>query len=391
MYIDETYYLNFPFKIVAAPIDKIHHIIKEKTALGRIKDPTIIYIGHGDSLNLTDLLNHPKIKKLKGSTIQVFLFEWFRYYVKGEPDKLTETKIAFSRNEYSQLRSEILDKLEQFTLETKISIVVNCCEANISKYFSSHYPSLTLQCLDLQNQIETLVLNYTEMLPKKNKLNFKFWCGTNRFAIHRHLVSCYLADKNGKYSWAFKINDFKNETEWLNKLPWNYLKKGNDILNEKQFYIDQKVDPVNIDNYYASYDANYLMKNFSGGIDFHKTFTDCFLCVVLESAFFQPTATVTEKTFNSMFTLTPFITVGAPHTLKYLRDLGFKTFDHWWDESYDQEEDHQERLLKIFNLIDFINNKSINELTEIYHNMLPTLIHNRDHVLNFHKKDIILP
>jgi N-glycosylase/DNA lyase len=40
------------------------------------------------------------------------------------------------------------------------------------------------------------------------------------------------------------------------------------------------------------------------------------------------------------------------------------------------EEDHEERLIKIFKLIDFINDKSLEELEEIYNEMSDILEHN---------------
>jgi hypothetical protein len=70
------------------------------------------------------------------------------------------------------------------------------------------------------------------------------------------------------------------------------------------------------------------------------------------------------------------ILVAPPRTLEYLKTFGFKTFDRWWDESYDQEEDHEKRLMKIFDVIDFINSKSLEELKTIYEEMRGILEHN---------------
>jgi hypothetical protein len=72
----------------------------------------------------------------------------------------------------------------------------------------------------------------------------------------------------------------------------------------------------------------------------------------------------------------PFILVAPPHSLEYMKKLGFKTFDKFWDESYDQEDNHQTRLLKILDLIDYIDSKSIHELTIMYSAMQETIEHN---------------
>ena len=89
-----------------------------------------------------------------------------------------------------------------------------------------------------------------------------------------------------------------------------------------------------------------------------------------------------------MFYKLPLIVVGAPYSLEYIKSLGFKTFDRWWDESYDTVENHQDRLKKIFDVIDYINSKPIEELKTIYEEMHEILDHNYQHTLNL-KKHII--
>ena len=79
-----------------------------------------------------------------------------------------------------------------------------------------------------------------------------------------------------------------------------------------------------------------------------------------------------------MITYRPFILVSTPHSLDLLQKNGFETFSTWWDESYDQEEDHEKRILKIFDLIDYIYSMPIDKLKRLYVEMIPTLIHNRN-------------
>ena len=45
---------------------------------------------------------------------------------------------------------------------------------------------------------------------------------------------------------------------------------------------------------------------------------------------------VTEKMLKPIVALQPFIIVGNPRSLEIMRNMGFKTFDHVFDESYDQ-------------------------------------------------------
>lgn len=92
-----------------------------------------------------------------------------------------------------------------------------------------------------------------------------------------------------------------------------------------------------------------------------------------------------------MFYKKPFIMVGPPHTLKYMKEHGFKTFDEFWDESYDTCIDHEKRIFSIFALIEKLNAMSFEELAVMYTNMERVLEHNRTLLLKklvySHKKE----
>jgi hypothetical protein len=76
----------------------------------------------------------------------------------------------------------------------------------------------------------------------------------------------------------------------------------------------------------------------------------------------------------------PFILLAPPGTLQYMHEHGYKTFNDFWDESYDLCTNHEERLGKIFEVIRYIESKSIEELKEIYKEMESILLHNRKQV-----------
>ena len=87
--------------------------------------------------------------------------------------------------------------------------------------------------------------------------------------------------------------------------------------------------------------------------------------LVAETVFNDTKIHVTEKTFKPMVMKQPFIIFSGPGTLQYLKNYGFRTFDCVWDESYDQEQDHEIRLAKITNIIKDLSNKSDNEFQDI--------------------------
>ena len=87
----------------------------------------------------------------------------------------------------------------------------------------------------------------------------------------------------------------------------------------------------------------------------------------------------TEKVFKPIVLHQPFVVAQAPNSLEYLRSYGFRTFDHWWDESYDQILDSNKRLDAIADIINYIGNKSLEELEVLRMEMADVLEHNFRH------------
>ena len=392
MKIGDIYYVNFPFDVSSTSL--LHPMVATRTAVSRTTDPCIIYIDGNKNLNLDHIAQHTEAYKLKSTGIQIFLFEWLHYMPNGgTSNRSWYHECKYDPVENTNLRSKLLDYLKTFSLGTDIPITVNACEYNISTHFQKIYEPLTLRCLDIQNQIETLGLDIQNItIPPKEKILYKFWCATNRYTTYRHIIMSYLADKPGRYSWRFNCDRMCDDISFLKNLPWEKLKAGNDILNSNDWFIDQKTEKVSVTDPYSDYTANFVLSDSASGAEgLQSSLFDSFVAVVNETVCFQPTTIITEKTLNPMYSMMPFIMVSAPFTLEYLHRLGFKTFGDWWDESYDIETDHEKRILTIFNVIEYINNKSIEELSEIYREMADVLAWNRRHVCDFYKEDKVLP
>ena len=88
---------------------------------------------------------------------------------------------------------------------------------------------------------------------------------------------------------------------------------------------------------------------------------------------------LTEKTFKPIALGMPFVIVGTAGSLKYLRDYGFKTFGHLWDESYDVIEDHHQRIQAISSLLRNLCDLSVAERIALFHHAIPTIQHNWNH------------
>jgi hypothetical protein len=108
-----------------------------------------------------------------------------------------------------------------------------------------------------------------------------------------------------------------------------------------------------------------------------KTYEDsAFISIITESEYGSDTIFFSEKTTKYLTLGKPFILYSSPHSIKKLHELGFKTFDKWWDESYDEEEDINKRTDKIINIVKEISAYSLDKLISIRKDMQEILKHN---------------
>ena len=127
-------------------------------------------------------------------------------------------------------------------------------------------------------------------------------------------------------------------------------------------------------------DPDYSREHQDNNPHAPQLYADSLVSIITETHFFENTLHLTEKTFKPISFLHPFIMVSTAGSLAYLKDLGFKTFDSIWDESYDQEQDPVQRLIKLKELILTINNFSQDQLLEAQHKIKPIVEHNYQHL-----------
>jgi hypothetical protein len=103
---------------------------------------------------------------------------------------------------------------------------------------------------------------------------------------------------------------------------------------------------------------------------------ESFVYIVTETYFWDKRKHLTEKIFKPIVLKQPFILLGCPNNLSYLKEYGFKTFDRWWDESYDLCEDPIQRIQMVGDLIESICKMSNEQLQTMLHEMEEILEHN---------------
>ncbi len=84
-----------------------------------------------------------------------------------------------------------------------------------------------------------------------------------------------------------------------------------------------------------------------------------------------------EKTYKPIVAGHPFIVLSGKGQLARMKELGFKTFSDWWDESYDMCPRLEERIEKIVDIIQMLGRKPPQELTQMRTEMKEVLTHNQ--------------
>ena len=173
-------------------------------------------------------------------------------------------------------------------------------------------------------------------------------------------VKYYIRDEMWNF---YESNKFVKEQGHISYLAKNVILPNSwqDILNGEERIKNAESSPQN-DNL----------------VDYHK---DSYFSVLLES---NSALWFTEKIMKPLLHAHPFMVFNTEiGYIKLLKKYGFETFPEWFDESYDEIEDIDERLNFIKKEIVRLCNMSNKDLYKMYKSVEDKLIHNRNNLLNF--------
>ena len=224
-----------------------------------------------------------------------------------------------------------------------------------------------------------------EMFEMKNSLREKYFLSYNRIireyrlALVAMIYKMGLQDKgiislgapkiNKEYggNWPNIITDFIEDKK-QNEMVSSALKK---IKSLYPIVADQDILPETV----FSSDGDRI--SIGDWTNFSHQYKRVYFNVVTESCYYDECIYFSEKIFKPIGQLTPFILMSTPYSLAKLREIGFKTFDGWIDESYDNEEDNDKRFFMIIEVIKNLCGMSKEELHDWYYSMTDILIHNQ--------------
>ena len=136
-----------------------------------------------------------------------------------------------------------------------------------------------------------------------------------------------------------------------------------------------KIDPIDVD--YIGPDLTYNITDHYPGF---------FLELVSLTFNKGNTFYIDEKIWRPMLMRTPFMVQGPANLIVNLRQLGFQTFDKWWDEGYSEDPDGCHVPAMIEN-IKQLSKLSLSELEIMYRDMTSVLDHNLHRLLELRKSD----
>ena len=85
----------------------------------------------------------------------------------------------------------------------------------------------------------------------------------------------------------------------------------------------------------------------------------------------------TEKITKPLYYGQPFILIGFKKSLKFLKEMGFETYDDIFDESYDEMETWEERTRAVWKEIERVLTLSDSEFYEKFNKVQEKVIYNQ--------------
>jgi hypothetical protein len=210
-----------------------------------------------------------------------------------------------------------------------------------------YFPVFRIDKCDVRPAIKEATISTYQPGPRKKT----FLCFNRRYNDHRLML--YLAMvQRGLIDQCYYSMDktqpeanrsFVENCKYLLSRFFDMGLDSNDVL------IADKLLPLVLDT------PNFSRYPMEDGVNPVKHLYDNSLVnIITETYFFNNIIHITEKTYKPIAFMQPFVLLGAAGSLQHVKDMGFKTFSEFWDETYDLELDDKQRFNDIFAVIESI-------------------------------------
>jgi hypothetical protein len=242
-----------------------------------------------------------------------------------------------------------------------------------------------------ENNFSYICTPSTPKILERNAYQIKktFCFMSNVRRDHRSYVRIWIEDQNIKnraiISWNSdwkRLNHYQPKEESSNTCTCEFIyPKPFTRIKDKISVSDHLIKLFNQNT--AILDIDYRDSSITSGPNENNFeapwLAETFLNIVTETVFHYPYPYLSEKTFKCFWHRSPFIIVGAANSLKYLKSIGFKTFDQWFNESYDDIIDPIKRLDNILQTLNLISKWSLSQCQDVYNSMETVLSYNLQH------------
>jgi len=319
-------------------------------------------------------INKKILNDLQGDKVKVCL-----YLEEGGAHDSVLNKVL-----YELLQKELL----KFNIDES-NIVYTDNNLILEEEFKKHYPESKIKVVShnwqlwrYANQKREEIYTVNDFLNTKDTIRDKHFLSYNRSPhLHRCAAMLYLFE-NGLHKKG--ILSFPSETIGI---------EGNKFSIQEQvdrFYCEDNVKSEVINDFknnlpfIADVEDVFIKENIWDSVIIESSFINTYFSFVVGTWYesynskVPYTILMTEKVYKPLTNFHPVIYLGNMGSLKKLRELGFKTFHPYIDESYDEEPDGVKRLHMVMEQVNKLCSMELTELHEFQWSMSDILIHNHD-------------
>jgi hypothetical protein len=247
-------------------------------------------------------------------------------------------------------------------------------DKNHKQFLERHLVKRNIDGLNIV--VDNYLFNTVKIQPEKLSPTHKFSSLSRNYRIWRLNVFAELVKRNllNQFNYSFHnihpystpptvtsvdtmiddlnslgIKEVPNHViSWLKECP-HELSSNNNVRDK---WSNVTYDTINATDFHLIIETHFDQKEyFSGQYDRD----------------FAPTS-ITEKGYKSIACSTPFLAFSTPFYLNDLRNLGFKTYSPYINESYDEETDSLKRLNMIVDEIERICNLDVSSYQDLVSN-----------------------